>query len=349
MNRVTYYAVNLKDELTEEDFGKAISIINESKFVILNNVDHENKQASLFYENTPHQTNISLREIEPVENLMYSKLPKKRIVIECDKTDFVTPGFFKSALKQLGLRIFSKEMQCLLPRQDYIADCVTFTNENHEKVVKTLKHYNLTPVFVLGTTYSYYAKSVIDEKIYFINDNLLYHLLRLEKDYPIIDELYYKVAENIEDFVRKFDFELIPTEFYKYYKRSFKIINYSDFNIYNPGRKVFIKPYILEFESNSYDFFKIAWDQSALLYMDKIRPGENLDKAILRILREELKISHDYIGATVAKILEYDLDKENKLTPRLVVRIFVENAALSEQQKSQKNRTWVSFDQVKKG
>ncbi|MFC1722385.1 hypothetical protein ACFL0C_01910 [Patescibacteria group bacterium] len=152
----------------------------------------------------------------------------------------------------------------------------------------------------------------------------------------------------MEDFVRKFDFEIIPTNFYEFYRRSFKIINFSEFNIEDPGRKVFVKPYILEFDNDKNDFFKIAWDQSALLFMDKIRKDETLNDTILRILKEELKIADDYVGATVARVIEYDLDRHNNLTPRIVVRVFIENAHLTNEQKAQKDRTWVSFDQVKK-
>lgn len=201
---------------------------------------------------------------------------------------------------------------------------------------------------MLHDSYNYYAISKEDNSVHFINDNLLYHLVVIENEDLKTNEFSYKVANDIEDFVRKYDFGLIPTNFYEYFNKPFKILNFSGFDIENPGRKVFVKPYILEFDSDKSEFFKIAWDESALLFMDKIRHGETLNETILRILREELKVSENYVGATVSRIVEYDLDKRDILTPRLIVRIFVEKAQLTVEQKAKKDRTWVSFDQLKK-
>lgn len=56
--------------------------------------------------------------------------------------------------------------------------------------------------------------------------------------------------------------------------------------------------------------------------MDKIRQSEDLDKAIIRVLRDELKVASDYVGASVWGI-EFDRDKEGILTPRLKLDVFV--------------------------
>lgn len=65
----------------------------------------------------------------------------------------------------------------------------------------------------------------------------------------------------------------------------------------------------------------VASENSSILAMDKIRPGETLDMSLKRILSVDLKIAHDYIGAVVHKEVEFDRDREGTLTPRLLVNI----------------------------
>ncbi|MBN1162931.1 hypothetical protein JXA34_04280 [Patescibacteria group bacterium] len=348
MNKVNYHLLKPNVNITPDLFGKMISLLNEMQRVIINSPSDEQNTAYISYENAPFGAKLTLKEFEETEKLKYYKLPRSRVLVECDKTDNITIYILQTALQDLKVRIYNTKLKCLLPVNPTIVDCTTYTSENHEKAVSVMEKFDLAAVFLLNNSYNYYAVSKNDQSVHFVNDNLLYHLITTESEPPKTNEFSYKVADNLEDFVRKFDFELIPTDFYKYYKRSFKIMNFSGFNIKNPGRKVFVKPYILNFDDDKYDFFKIAWDESALLFMDKIRKGETLNDTILRILREELKICNDYVGATVARIVEYDLDRNNVLTPRLILRIFVEGANLSEEQKAQKDRTWISFDQVKK-
>lgn len=58
--------------------------------------------------------------------------------------------------------------------------------------------------------------------------------------------------------------------------------------------------------------------------MDKIRQGETLDTTLKRILSEELKIAHDYLGAFVSDEVEFDRDRDGIITPRLVVWVYVD-------------------------
>ncbi len=346
MNKVTYHIFKPNEQITSENLSKLLSVLNELEGVIINAPEGEPDTTYLYYNNNPYQAKITFEEITTDEQLKLTKLPKNRIVIETTQTDFVTPDLLRRFIAQFEMRIYSTFYKCLLPRDMELIDCASFVSENHEKAVRVLKRFNLEPIFLINGSYHYYCKNLTDNTIHFVNDNLLYHFILTENDPPATKEMSFKVAEDIEDFVRKIDFGLVPTNFYEYYNKPFKILNFSGFNINNPGRKVFIKPYILEFDVEKSDFFKIAWDKSALLYMDKIRQGETLNDTILRILRNELKIADDYVGATVARQVEFDLDKNNVLTPRLVVRVYVEKANLSQEQQSQKDRTWISLDQV---
>ena len=78
--------------------------------------------------------------------------------------------------------------------------------------------------------------------------------------------------------------------------------------------------------------------------MDKIRPGEDLNKAILRILREELKIADDYIAAHVIEYVEFDRDKEGVITPRLIVEVYVGKIKNKDWAKKMSQTSWRSLD-----
>ncbi len=347
---VTYYLVQLEKETDREMFEKLVSSVNAVAGVGVDRETGVKDQVEIFYAEGPHRAKISLVDEEVSQKLKEHGLPKRRIVLECEKVDLLSVQILREFSAPLEFRVFSPALGYFLPADLGLVDCLTGINPENEKASALLIKYGLKPIFHQIGTYSYYALSESDGKVHFVNDNLVYHLLRLELPTKIqTSELSYPVAESVEDFVTKYDVDLIPKHFYQYYGKSLKIINYSGFNIDNPGRKVFIKPYILELSDTKQRFFKIAWDQASLLHLDKIRKGESLDDAIRRILGEELKVARDYIGAAVARVVEYDLDMENKLTPRLVVRIFIEKAQMTEEQREKKDRTWISYDQVKKG
>ena len=63
---------------------------------------------------------------------------------------------------------------------------------------------------------------------------------------------------------------IFPIDFYKYYQKSFKIMNYSGFNLQNPGRKVFIKPYVYDFKEDQQFYDPFVPVMSSILVMDKI-------------------------------------------------------------------------------
>ena len=73
--------------------------------------------------------------------------------------------------------------------------------------------------------------------------------------------------------------------------------------------------------------------------MDKVRKGENLDTALKRVLKEELQVADDYVGAKIWGI-EFDRDREGRLTPRLKINIFVHGLAKKKQSQS---HDWVSI------
>ena len=338
MNKIQYHIKPIDQQQTHIKglFANIVSKINTYNGVGAN-LEQDQNTARILFEGRGESSTLHVEEGEGDD-------PK--VVLECEIADAISIDMLRHTIDHEQAFIYSPVLNCKLPINLTIRDCLVATHENLPKVTQILAKANLKPVFWLDSTYIYYAQHLQDKTIHMVNDNLLYYFLNMDS-YTNTSELSYKVAENIDDFVSKFNESLIPVDFYEYYKKDFKIINHSNFDLKNVGRKVFIKPYIFEFDNVKNGFVQIAHDGSPLLFMDKIRMGETLNTALIRILKDELKIANDYIGAYVNKIIEFDLDRNSVLTPRLIVRVYIKEARMSEEQKQQKDRGWVSLNQVK--
>jgi hypothetical protein len=183
----------------------------------------------------------------------------------------------------------------------------------------------------------YYAENKDDGSIHILNNAMLTFLS--EKDNQETNrEFSYRVASSMQDFARKHDLGLIPSSFYQNYGLSTKIINQTYFDVGHINRKVFIDPYVWDFDDeHDYRFYKNV--KNGMHLMDKVRKGENLDTALKRVLREELQVADNYVGARVWGI-EFDRDRDDILTPRLKINIFVNG--MTEKHKSQ-SHDWVSI------
>jgi hypothetical protein len=183
----------------------------------------------------------------------------------------------------------------------------------------------------------YYAESKSDGSIHILNDKMLAYISKKENQ-ALSEEFSYKVADSMQDFARKYDLALIPTSFYQNYGIPTKIINETYFDAFHIGRKVFIDPYVWDFDDeHDYRYYKNV--ETGMHLMDKVRSGENLDDAIRRTLSEELKVADDYVGARIWGI-EFDRDKEGILTPRLRISVYVNGM---EQKHRSQDHDWVSI------
>lgn len=184
----------------------------------------------------------------------------------------------------------------------------------------------------------YFAENKEDGSIHILNGAMLLFLAKKE-DQRTNKEFSYKVADSLDDFSRKYDLGLIPAIFYNNYGKTPKIINNLGFDETNINRKVFIDPYVWNFDDEHDHRFYANTDNGVHL-MDKVRKGEDLDTALKRVLSEELKVADDYVGARIWG-MEFDRDREGVLTPRLKIHVFVRG--LAQKQRSQ-SHDWVSLN-----
>lgn len=206
-------------------------------------------------------------------------------------------------------------------------------------VAHRLETFGLQPQYFCQPAQCIYATDSAGA-VHIVNNNLLAFAVKHNTSDVPRDELSYVVASGLGRFSAMYDRALIPLSFYRFFKRSLKIINDSQFDIEDPGRKVFIKPYIFEFDTFGTTFYTVAAEGTRLLRMDKIRPGETLHHALVRVLAEDLKIADDYVGAYVAPHIEYDRDRHGVVTPRLIVHVYVERIADREYVERMKQTSW---------
>lgn len=266
----------------------------------------------------------------------------QQIVLTTDLSDSLTLSIARYEAYQFGLRIFHPLIGCFLPTDP------KFVHMSHiildPQVKGVIESFGFTPVFYFQGTKVIYASSSQDEQIHILNNHLVDYFTEPGAIKEKSGEFNYPIAPDLKTFVAFADRGLVPEKFYEYYKRSTKIFNYSGFNIKNPGRKVFVKPYIFEFDNEKQGFYKIAKDGSSIIRMDKILKGETLDDTIKRVLRD-LKVGDDYLKAKVLEDVEFDRDKESRLTPRLLVMVYMERIANKEEIAKKAAQKWIPIDQ----
>lgn len=245
------------------------------------------------------------------------------LIMTIHSGDRASFGFIRSILSSLPFRkswmTYSEHHACYLSRSLDIFPAELARWD--ERVPKLLELYGETVAFYTDTELVFTRNSL--GEIGLVNPFLLDFALSQNVDKLDSRELIFTVAKNVSEFCSLYDFQAIPFDFYQFYRKPLRILNYSHINLDNPGRKVFIKPFIYFLgEDGRYGLTK---DERALTAMDKIRRGESLDKALVRILSDDLGIAKDFDRAVVYKRLEFDLDREGQITPRLLVNIFIKN------------------------
>lgn len=283
-------------------------------------------------ENSPGSVTLSGAATykSELQNLTSNKPPQFNqyafcVELSISREDYHTFGKLRKFLSKFhdNYRVYSQQLHAFLPEDPDLVS-LEFGSVNL-KTFEALKKYSLLPIYFSQENRVYYAINLIDKKVHLINPHLLEHIYDKVIPETTLPELSYPVASDLNHFSAMYDKELIPINFYEYYGQSTKIVNYSFFNLQRQDRKVFIKPYIFEFQVDRGRFYTYAGPNGgSLLAMDKIRPGETLDQALTRILNIDLKISPDYLAALVSRHVEFDRDKEGILTPRLVISVYVD-------------------------
>lgn len=336
---VAHILVQENIQTNQEEFEKLVSALSTIPDVGVQKSPETSSKVTLFYSRETFRTDLEFKEDALPPELSQYQIPTSRVEVKSSRVDHITLDLLKQLARSFGFRIFSVNLGVYLPKNVNLYS--TFSGFLKPEVTEALTRRGYKPVFMWKNSFTCYAQKENDEAIHIVNGFLLEYFSQTKVELAS-EEFSYQVAGNLAEFVAKFDADLIPYNFYSHYKKSLKIINLSDFDIEHIDRKVFVKPYVMELNHLKQGFYRVASEGGSVILMTKVLEGETLDDTLKRFLREDLKVADDYIGAVVNPFLEFDIDKQNKLIPRLLVKVFLNEKALTPEHKERLNRGWMS-------
>lgn len=336
---VTHILVQENIQTNEEEFEKLVAALSTIPDVGVQKSPDTSSKVTLFYSRETFRADLELKEEALPSKLSQFPLPTARIEVRSSRVDHITVDLLKELAISFGFRIFSPDLGVYLPKNINLYS--TFSGFLKPEVTEALTKRGYKPIFMRKNSFTCYAQKDNDEAVHIVNGFLLEYFSQTKVELAS-EEFSYKVASNLAEFVAKFDADLIPYNFYSHYKKSLKIINLSDFDIDHIDRKVFVKPYVMELNHLKQGFYRVASEGGSVILMTKVLEGETLDDTLKRFLREDLKVADDYVGAVVNPFIEFDIDKQNKLIPRLLVKVYLNEKVLTPEHKEKLNRGWMS-------
>jgi len=207
-----------------------------------------------------------------------------------------------------------------------------------DEIGQIIGKYGLSSYITHAKTEAFYASNK-DKEIFIVNPYLSRFMIQNPNHEIEEKDLFYKVAESDQEFCFFADYDALPLTFLQGYLRELKVINHSGVRVERSPRKFFINMPIYSIKNNGYERVKFSVNGNDSIYMTKLFTGNNLEEVIIRALKDELKIANDFVRAVVENDLEYDTDRNNSVTPRLRVEVFVRDAHLSFELKDIDNTT----------
>lgn len=104
----------------------------------------------------------------------------------------------------------------------------------------------------------------------------------------------------------------------------------------NLPRKTFFKPLIFELRGKDRPYLSKGEAGEPLISMSRVLPNQNLEVELTNLLREK-NIAPEFIRARISSHIEFDRDKEEILTPRVIVYVLVEKF---NKKGPEQRRTW---------
>ena len=317
MEDTVYFLIPKFKELNvKEDYKKLISWLGGQDLELLQESENKHK---IVYKDNPHKANLELSI--PTQPQVSDT---GKIILRISHGDAYSLRNIKEFTRSAGYKIYSLELNSFVPESPYLRDLTTLAVM--PELLKIFAAYEFEPLFIEEIPKQanlFYGRKIGQNQIHIINPYLLEYYMNWGGVTAKSPEFSYEVAEDINKFTLYANRGLLPFSFYSKFGNDIKIYNDSGIDIDNPGRKVFIKPIVLQIDNESFQFYTKQGERGAMILMDKIREGETLDISLNRILKE-WGLSDGYLRAFVARNVEFDKDRNDLLTPRIMVYVYVE-------------------------
>ncbi len=317
MEDIVYFLIPKFKELNvKEDYKKLVSWLGGQDLELVQESEIRHK---IIYKDRPHTAFLELNMPNESQDADTGK-----ITLRISHGDAYSLRNIKEFTRTAGYKIYSLELNSFVPESSYIRDLKTLVIL--PELLKVFAAYEFEPLFieeVPNQSNIFYARKKGGNQIHIINPYLLEYYMNWGGVTAKSSEFSYEVAEDINKFTLYANRGLLPFSFYNKFGNDIKIYNDSGIDVNNPGRKVFIKPIVLQIDNENFQFYTKQGERGAMILMDKIREGETLDESLNRILKE-WGLSEGYLRAFVARNVEFDKDKADLLIPRIMVYVYVE-------------------------
>ena len=305
-----------------------LDVVSESKHVVMSH--HGEPIAVLDFSDQMSKTvhaGVSrkprLQGELPIGLLSYHRPEHKFQEIEASVLEAVRLGLSSRDRRSI---LYSTWLGADLPRDPKLTNL--FPSMISERWKKLMRELELTPVYgnVDGTCwYAENSRNGVD----IVNFALMVFCASHGTRGLRRDDLSYEVAPDLATFAALSDVDLIPSDYFRYQGEDLKILNASSLNIQNPGRKVFVRPRFYLGFSREKPIDQHAPDGTAVERMTRITKTESMVPALAEILTS-YGLSGEFIRARVLNFLEYDLDSQNRITPRVLVEVFLDESEVTE-------------------
>ncbi len=220
----TYYLVRFDTLTADGDYKQLVSLLtNDGPFTV------ESKAGESHISHSDGKFVATLKQVTSSASAQFGNAAT--IIFQCDETDSFLLGEIRRYSEQLHYRLYDTRLECFLPQNPRLVDLSQFVFT--DEAASAFRIANLTPLFRMPPSGDnpYYAKDNETGSIHIINFALMSYFIAYKVSPVRTEELSYPVASTLSDFVSKMDAGLIPFSFYRYFKKSLKTINDSDFSV----------------------------------------------------------------------------------------------------------------------
>ena len=298
---------------SREDFDKILeyfSTYDDIKF------QQKGSSVSISYTQTPLQATLKNNSAGGLKDSSRTQ----QMTLTCERADNVTVNLLKMAVKNTPYRIFNPLISSYLVNSPDLVDLTTI--ELNPALVKLFSQYGFVPLFNFQNSMVYFCKSKKDKSIHLVNRHLLEYLLNNKSKLKKQEDFSLKVADSIGTFIALFDRGVIPTSFYSALYKPKGVINLSGFNIESSITSLFVMPvfFILNSEKQSFiQLNNVKFSSGKVL----LKKRNSLLRHIAKILKK-VSPKSKVLAVKVASQINFEKDEKEKLTPLLVVSVFLD-------------------------
>jgi hypothetical protein len=329
---ITYHLVKLDGSDPPVDFARMVSLLQEGypqlRITPLAEaavrISHDKSNVPVEFTTAPFLLDPTLGD-------------RPGMQITMGNSDSAALHLFRSIARDLGYRVYHSLHRAFMVTDPDLVDAGQL--QPTEQIFGIFKAKRLTPLYLHSETSVQYAVSDADHSVHIINPGMF----QFFHDHGTIEaqtpEFSYPVATSVVQFTAFYDASLVPTNFYRYWRRDQKIINYSFIDVRSPERQLSVHPYIHAYNAvhGSYEPFAGA---GKLPQAVSIGPKESIDATITRVVRDELKIAGGYQRAKVGEYVSFVRDADQSLTPLLHVDVYLTVPAAAPRPNPQPQRGW---------